>query len=93
MNMAALEKNDQQRTLTNEGENVSNQKKVVEKVYFSWKATERPFKKRNKEFWITTLVIATIFGLILFLVEGAMPVILIISIIFIWSFSSSRSRR
>ena len=82
--MAAQAKNDQQSTLTDEGTSVPSQKKVPEKVYFSWKAAERPFKKRNKEFWVTTVVIAAIFGLILFLVEGAMPVILIVSIVFLF---------
>ena len=55
-----------------------------ERVLFSWKAPIRPFKRRDREFWITTIVIAVIFGLILFLVEGVMPVILIISIVFLF---------
>jgi hypothetical protein len=55
-----------------------------EKVLFSWKAAARPFKKRDKRFWTTVISIATLFGIILFLIEGAMPVILIISIIFLY---------
>ncbi len=55
-----------------------------EGTVFSWKAPIRPFKRRDREFWITTIVIAVIFGLILFLIEGVMPVILIVSIIFLF---------
>jgi hypothetical protein len=70
-------------------ENVSTpvqetQKREAEKVLFQWRAAERPFKKRDRQFWRTVIVIATIFGLILFLVEGTMPVILIISVIFLF---------
>jgi hypothetical protein len=64
-------------------------KKVVitrepEKDLFTWKAQARPFKRRNREFWITVIAIAAISGLILFFVEGFMPVILIISVVFLY---------
>lgn len=55
-----------------------------EKELFTWKAPARPFKRRDRKFWTTVIAIATLFGVILFLVEGAMPVILIISIIFLY---------
>jgi len=55
-----------------------------EKTLFVWRAPSRPFKRRNKDFWMTVMAIAGVFGLILFLVEGVMPVILIISIIFLF---------
>jgi len=55
-----------------------------EKTLFSWKAPVRPFKRRDREFWITVGVIAVIFGLILFLIEGVMPVVLIIAIVFLY---------
>jgi len=55
-----------------------------EKDLFSWRAPARPFKRRDREFWITIIAIAGIFGLVLFLVEGVMPVILIISIVFLF---------
>jgi len=55
-----------------------------EKTLFSWRAPVRPFKRRDKEFWITAVVMACIFGFILFLIEGVMPVILIISIVFLF---------
>ncbi|MDP3917890.1 MAG: hypothetical protein Q8Q30_01810, partial [Candidatus Woesebacteria bacterium] len=43
-----------------------------------------PFKRRDKQFYITTISIAGMVSLILFLAEGAMPVILIISLIFLY---------
>ena len=56
----------------------------VEKIIFSWTAPLRPFVQRDREFWIRVIAIASIFGFILFIVEGAMPVILMISIIFLF---------
>jgi hypothetical protein len=49
-----------------------------------WTAPARPFKKRNRTFYITLVAIAAIVGLILFLVEGFMPVVLIIALIFLF---------
>src|SRR3989344_7252250 len=62
----------------------AEQKIELEKELLGWKAASRPFKRRDKQFWTTIIAIAAIFGLILFLVEGVMPVILIISIIFLY---------
>lgn len=55
-----------------------------EKVLFEWKAPERPFKKRGRDFWVTIITIASLFGVILFFAEGAMPVILIVALIFLF---------
>lgn len=55
-----------------------------EKVLYKWKAPSRPFKKRDREFWVTVISIAGVAGFILFLVEGIMPVMLIISLIFLF---------
>jgi hypothetical protein len=55
-----------------------------EKDLYKWTAEARPFKRRNREFWVTVIAIAGIAGLILFLVEGVMPVILIISLVFLF---------
>ena len=61
-----------------------NQKPQVEKDLVTWVAPARPFKRRDKQFYLTTISIAGIVCLILFLAEGAMPVILIISLIFLY---------
>lgn len=62
----------------------TNLKKEVEKVLFSWTAAARPFKRRTREFYVTIITIAIIVGLILFLTEGFMPVVLLISLIFLF---------
>jgi len=59
-------------------------KQESEKLLLSWTAPARPFKRRDKDFWTTVIVITLIVGLILFFAEGFMPVILIISIIFLY---------
>ena len=56
---------------------------VPERELMSWTAPARPFKRRDRQFYVTTFSIAGIVGLILFLAEGFMPVLLIISIVFI----------
>lgn len=55
-----------------------------EKELFTWKAPSRPFKRRDRQFWTTAITIAVIFGIITFLAEGMMPVIVIISIVFLY---------
>jgi len=55
-----------------------------EKNLFRWIAAARPFKRRDRDFWVTVIAIAAIAGLILFLTEGVMPVILIISLVFLF---------
>ena len=48
-----------------------------------WTAPARPFKRRDKQFYVTTFAMAGIVSLVLFLAEGIMPVILIISLVFV----------
>lgn len=49
-----------------------------------WTAPARPFKRRDRQFYVTTFAIAGIVSLVLFLAEGIMPVILIISLVFLY---------
>ena len=58
------------------------QKVEPEKVLVSWKAPARPFKRRDREYYVTLIAIVVIVGLVLFLVEGAMPVILLAALLF-----------
>jgi len=55
-----------------------------EKDLVTWTAPARPFKRRDREFYITIIAIAGIVGLVLFLIEGFMPVILIVSLVFLF---------
>ncbi|OGY10068.1 MAG: hypothetical protein A2700_02215 [Candidatus Blackburnbacteria bacterium RIFCSPHIGHO2_01_FULL_44_64] len=53
------------------------------KELFSWQAHVRPFKKRNKEFFTTVLAVAFLVGVIFFTIGGILPVIVIISLVFL----------
>src|SRR5690606_14974424 len=55
-----------------------------EKVLFTWTAVARPFKRQSREFYVTALSIAVLFGLILFLIDGIMPVLLIVAFCFLF---------
>jgi len=71
---------------TSQGEEITRPavRPEPEKDLFAWKAPSRPFRRRDREFWMTVIAIAGISSLVLFLIEGAMPVILIISIVFLF---------
>lgn len=55
-----------------------------ERTLFSWQAQSRPFKPRNREFWVSIFAIAAVVSFILFIIEGAISVILIVSILFLF---------
>jgi len=59
-------------------------RREVEKDLVSWTAPARPFKRRDREYYVTIIAIAAVVGLILFMVEGWMPVVLLISLIFLF---------
>ena len=71
-------KNDQQ------VEQVDRAKIIPVRDLVVWTAPARPFKRHDKQFYVTVISIASLVSLILFLAEGAMPVILIISLIFLY---------
>lgn len=58
--------------------------KESERDLVTWIAPARPFKRRDRQFYVTTFAIAGIICLVLFLAEGAMPVILIVSLVFLY---------
>lgn len=62
----------------------SNVRREPEKSLFTWRAPSRPFKKRGRDFWVAVFAISAIGGLILFIIEGVMPVILIIALVFLF---------
>ena len=65
-------------------ETKSTLKQEPEADLVSWIAPARPFKRRDRKFYTTIIAIAALCGLILFLIEGFLPVILIISIVFLF---------
>jgi hypothetical protein len=62
----------------------AKKKFIQEKDLYSWEASARPFKKRNKEYFVTIIVMAAIVALVLFFAEGFMPVILIVALVFLY---------
>lgn len=67
-----------------EGEVANENKKVQEKVLINWTAPTRPFKRRTKDFYVSLIAISSLVGLILFIIEGIMPVILLIALVFLF---------
>jgi hypothetical protein len=59
-------------------------RKEAERDLFTWNAPARPFKRRDKQFYVTTFAIAGIVSLILLFAEGPMPPLLIISLVFLY---------
>ncbi|OGM32694.1 hypothetical protein A2803_01400 [Candidatus Woesebacteria bacterium RIFCSPHIGHO2_01_FULL_44_21] len=73
----------QDSTLKDKGE-VGVHDAVAEKDIFAWAAQARPFKRKTREFYITAASVAVLFGLILFLIDGIMPVLLIVGFGFLF---------
>lgn len=57
---------------------------IAEKELFGWSAKSRPFKRKSREFYVTAVSIAVLLGLILFLIDGIMPVFLIVGFSFLF---------
>lgn len=58
--------------------------KTEEKTLVEWSTPERPFKKRGREFYVTLISIVALFAAILFIIEGIMPVIFLVSLLFLF---------
>lgn len=48
-----------------------------------WEAPSRLYKERDREFWVTIFTMGGILGLILFFIEGWMPVAVIVAFVFL----------
>lgn len=55
-----------------------------EKDLVIWTAASRPFKRYGRRFYVTVFSIVGIISIILFVAEGLMPVVLLISLIFLF---------
>ncbi|HEX9817960.1 MAG TPA: hypothetical protein VGA89_03695 [Patescibacteria group bacterium] len=58
-------------------------KPVPEVVVFEWRSLSRPFKKRNRQFFVTVTVIALLVSLILFFSGQLLPIAVVISVLFL----------
>jgi len=70
-------------TLNNEPQAVVVRREPVRDLVV-WTAPARPFRRRDRQFYVTTFAIAGIISLVLFFAEGIMPVLLIISLVFLY---------
>lgn len=58
-------------------------KPIPEETLAEWDAPARPFKKRNRQFFSTIIVIAILISLILFFAGQVLPVAVVISMVFL----------
>lgn len=58
--------------------------RTTEKDLFVWTEKSRPFKRRTREYYVTLFAIVGLIGFVLFIAEGAMPVILLVSVVFLF---------
>ena len=56
---------------------------IPERTILEWKAPSRPFRKRNKQFFTTVLVIALLISLILFFSGQFLPIAMVFSVVFL----------
>lgn len=56
---------------------------IPEEVLVEWDAPARPFRKRNRQFFSTIIIIAILVSLILFFAGQVLPVAVVISVVFL----------
>jgi len=67
---------------------------LEEQVLYSWSGPSRLYKERGKEFYSTVFVLGLLISVIMFLIEGLMPVFLIWSVIFVvWVISKNKPEK
>lgn len=59
-----------------------------ERILITWKSPSRLYKERRREFWVTILAMAFILGMILYVVEGLMPVFVVAAFLFFFFVAS-----
>lgn len=59
-------------------------RKEPEKELIKWSAPARPFKRKNRQFYVTLFAMVGLAALVLFLAEGIMPVVLLASLLFLY---------
>lgn len=66
---------------------------LEEKIVFEWTSFERPQKKWSREFYSSVLVMAFLASVILYFIEGIMPVLVIGAMVFmLWAMSRTEPR-
>jgi hypothetical protein len=83
MDPAESQKSENQSTLNNEPQPVVVRREP-DRDLVTWTAPSRPFVRYPRQYYVTIFAIAGIVGLVVFLAEGIMPVILIVSLVFLY---------
>jgi len=55
-----------------------------EKVLYEWESPERPFKRRNKEFWVTAIIILALVSVIFLFIKEIFLVVALFSVLFLY---------
>ncbi len=55
----------------------------IEELLYEWRAGSRPFKKRNRQYFMTVLTIAILLSLILFFAGQFLPIAVVIAVAFL----------
>lgn len=64
-----------------------------EEILFEWNSYERPRKKWSKEFYSSVIVMAFLASIILYFIEGVMPVLVIWAMVFmLWAMGRTEPR-
>jgi hypothetical protein len=67
---------------------------LEESIIFEWTSYERPQKKWSKEFYSSVIVMAFLGSVILYFIEGIMPILVIWALVFmLWAMSRSEPRQ
>lgn len=67
---------------------------LSEKVLLEWEAYERPHKVWSREFYSSVIVIAFLVSVILYFIEGVMPVIVVWALVFMmWAMGRTEPRK
>ena len=63
---------------------------LIEKKFFEWEGYDRPHKIWSKEFYSSVIVIAFLVSVILFFIEGVMPVVVVWALVFmLWAMNKT----
>jgi hypothetical protein len=76
-----------QSTLNNDNKSEPQEvfvKREPERDLLVWTAPARPFRKRDRQYFVSVFAIAGIVSLVIFIAEGLMPVVLIVALVFLY---------
>jgi hypothetical protein len=57
---------------------------LQKRLLLEWEADDRPYKRLNKEVFSTIVAGAGLLGVILFIIDGVVPVVMLIAFLFLW---------